>query len=204
MTDKPNLKIVGSGLPDHDGRRARSERNREKIVDALFLLIQDGDMDPSAARVADAAGVGLRTVFRHFEEMDALYQEMSTRLETEILPVVMTPWKAQDPQGRLKELIARRASIYERIMPLKIAANLRRFQSEHLMHGYRRFLTMERSGLLGILSDDIKADSELVSALEMVIGFQAWRRLRQDLEISAENAEAIIARTALALLADRA
>ena len=35
-----------------DGRRARSERSRQKIIDALFTLVQSGEMKPSAARVA--------------------------------------------------------------------------------------------------------------------------------------------------------
>ncbi len=204
MSKKPDLKVVPAELPDSDGRKARSERNREKIIDALFALVQKGDLDPSAAKVAEEAGVGLRTVFRHFEEMDGLYREMGSRLEAEILPVVRMPWTSQDLHGRLNELISRRASIYERIMPLKIASNLRRFQSDHLMLDYRRFLTMERAGLLGILPDHIKTDKMLVSALEMVVGFQSWRRLRQDQELSPDEAEAIIARTAKALLADTA
>ncbi|WP_084398707.1 TetR/AcrR family transcriptional regulator [Henriciella aquimarina] len=203
MTDKSRLSVVASNPPDRDGRKARSERSRLQIVDALFALIQDGEMEPSAASVAEQAGVGLRTVFRHFEDMDGLYREMTERLEAEILPIVMTPWQSSEWHDRLRELVARRAGIYERILPLKVASNLRRFSSPHLMNAYRRFLTMERAGLMGILPDDIKADETLLGALEMLTGFQAWRRMRQDQELSAEAAEAVILRTVEALLKDR-
>ena len=39
----------------------------------MMNLIEGGDLMPSAARVAEEAGVGLRTVFRHFDDMDSLY-----------------------------------------------------------------------------------------------------------------------------------
>lgn len=200
MTEKTRLSVVASDPPDSDGRKARSERSRLQIVDALFALIQEGDMDPSAARVAEAAGVGLRTVFRHFEDMDGLYGEMTNQLEAEILPVVMTPWSSTAWRERIRELVSRRAGIYERILPLKVAANLRRFSSAYLMQDYRRFLTMERAGLNGILPDEIRNDKSLVGALELVTGFQAWRRMRQDQDLSPQEAEAVVLRTVEALL----
>ena len=199
MTEKPNLRVVPPGEKESDGRRARSERSRTLIVDAFFTLIEAGDVDPGAARVAEQAGVGLRTVFRHFEDMDGLYAQVTERLEAEILPVVMTPWASTEWRGRLRELVARRAGIYERILPFKVAANLRRFQSDWLMAAYKRFLTMERSGLAGILPPAIRDDVELFSALEMATAFQTWRRMRQDQSLDPETAEAVLVRTVEAL-----
>ena len=60
-----------------DGRRLRSERNKQKIVTAMMELVREGDYDPSVASIAERAGVGLRTVFRHFDDVDTLYREMS-------------------------------------------------------------------------------------------------------------------------------
>ncbi|WP_300394549.1 TetR/AcrR family transcriptional regulator [Henriciella sp.] len=201
MSEKPDLSIVPPGSPDGDGRRARSERSRAQIVDAMLSLVSGGNMDPSAASVAGEAGVGLRTVFRHFEDMDGLYREMTSRLEAEILPVVMTPWESPDWRGRLRELVSRRAGIYERIMPIKVAANLRRFQSDWLMHDYKRFLTMERGGLYGLLSEQVREDENLFAALEMVTAFQTWRRMRQDQGLDPAQAEAVMSRTVEALIA---
>lgn len=201
MNEKPTLAVVPPETPDTDGRRARSERSRLQIVDALFRLIEGGNMDPGAANVAEEAGVGLRTVFRHFDDMDSLYREVTARLESEILPVVMTPWASMDWRERLAELVSRRAGIYECIMPFKVAANLRRFQSEWLMHDYRRFLTMERSGLYGILPEAIRMDKELCAALEMLTAFQTWRRMRQDQGLDPEQAEAVLKRSVEAMTA---
>ncbi|WP_018147777.1 TetR/AcrR family transcriptional regulator [Henriciella marina] len=201
MTEKPDIRLVSDDTSG-DGRKARSQRSREQIVDALFALIEAGDMDPSAASVAEEAGVGLRTVFRHFDDMDGLYREMSERLEREILPIVMTPWEAQGWRERIHELIGRRARIYERIMPLKIAAGLRRFASPQLGYAYRHFLIMEQAGLKNLLPQSILDDETLLGALELLTGFQAWRRLRQDQELSADKAERVLTRSVNALLRD--
>jgi AcrR family transcriptional regulator len=184
-----------------DGRRLRSERSREQIVDAMFELIREGDMGPSAARVAERAGVGLRTVFRHFEDMDSLYREMTERIEAEIMPLALRPFQAGDWRGRLGELMTRRAGLYERIFPFRVSGNLRRFQSEFLMDNHRRVLLFERSALQAILPDELVGDPILFGALDMVLGFQCWRRLRQDQEFSAEKAEAVVALTVERLIA---
>ncbi len=160
-------------------------------MEALFALIRAGDMVPRAAAVADAAGVSLRTVFRHFEDIESLYREMAERMEAELMPIVLAPFEARDWRGRLSELLSRRAEIYERVLPLRVAASLRRFQSPFLMDDYRRFLRLERTGLESILPAAITGDRTLFSALEMVTGFQAWRRMRQDQGLSPAEAEAV-------------
>jgi AcrR family transcriptional regulator len=171
-----------------DGRRQRSERSRVQIIEAMFDLIREGDMSPSAAKVADRARVGLRTVFRHFEDMDSLYVEMAERIMSEIMPKVFAPFEARDWRGRFFEHIARRIEIYEYIMPVRVSANLRRFQSRFLMEEYRRALLIERSGLEALMPAEINADKVLFAAIETAASFQTWRRLRQDSDLAPEDA----------------
>jgi AcrR family transcriptional regulator len=175
-----------------DGRRQRSERSRTQIVDALFALIREGDMNPSAARVAERAAVGQRTVFRLFEDMDSLFGEMAEQIQAEIMPIVLAPYTATDWKERLGEMVRRRADVYERIFPVRVSANLRRFQSRFLMDEYRRNLILERESLKAILPADRASDQQLVAALDVVTGFQAWRRLRQDQGLSAQEAQAVM------------
>lgn len=58
--------------PTPDGRRARGERNKSAVVAALLDLYESGEIHPSAARVADRAGVSERSVFRYFDDMGGL------------------------------------------------------------------------------------------------------------------------------------
>lgn len=183
-----------------DGRHLRSKRSRAKIVDALFDVIRAGDMNPSAAQLAAKANVGIRTVFRHFDDVDGLYREMAAQMEAEILPVLTEPYTSTDWQGQLFELIDRRAKIYETILPVKVAANLRRFQSEYLMQDYERSLTIERACLTAILPESVLADSTLLATLEMLTGFNTWCSLRQDQGLSAGQSRDVIAETTRKLI----
>lgn len=184
-----------------DGRKQRSERSRQAIVDAMLEIIMSGKMEPSAAEIAEKAGVSARTVFRHFEEMDSLYSEMTERMEAEILPIIQQPFTGEGWRAQLDQLLDRRAMIYERIMPLKIAASIRRFGSDYLMLNYQRFVHLERTGLEGVLPDSIRKDAALFSAVEMCAGFQTWRRLRQDQELSTDQAAKVV-RLAISRLVD--
>lgn len=183
-----------------DGRRLRSNRSRERIVHALIDLIRAGEMSPAAARVADKAQVGLRTVFRHFEEMDTLNREISAVIEAEIMPLIEEPFEGKGWRAQFDDLLDRRAYIYERIMPLKIAGSLQRFRSKFLMDDYNRFLRMEREGLKRILPQKIMNDTVLFQAIEMTTGFQTWRRLRQDQKLAPKESLAVLRYTADRLL----
>ncbi len=202
----PRTPGATASAPDEgvsDGRRLRSSRSREQIIRAMLALIRAGDMSPSAARVAEAAGISLRTVFRHFEEMDTLYREMTTVIEAEVRPLLERPLEGRTWRVRLDELVARRLDIYERILPLKVAGSVRRFQSDYLMEDYNRFLRLEHEGLLEVLPQKIIADRVLFASIEMVTAFQAWRRIRQDQGLPVKEAATVVRFTLDQLLAGR-
>ena len=79
----------------------------------MLELVGKGDFSPSAARVAEVAGVGLRSVFRHFEDMDALFREMSENIEARVLPIISQPPTGDTWQDRLMEIAERRAQVFE-------------------------------------------------------------------------------------------
>lgn len=192
MRDSDIRPFAGPAANDDssDGRRQRSERSRAQIIEALFTLIREGDMNPSAARVAERAAVGQRTVFRLFEDMDSLFGEMAERIQSEVMPIVLAPYVSTDWAERLAELVRRRADVFERIFPFRVSANLRRFQSRFLMDEYRRGLILERESLKVILPPHLLSNTRLVAALEVATGFHTWRRLRQDQGLAAEEAGA--------------
>lgn len=177
-----------------DGRRKRGDQSRRLIVEAMLQLVRGGEMSPSAVQVAERAGVGLRTVFRHFEEMEILYREMAEVIAAKVLPVINRPYASASWRQRLYEMIGRRIEIYEEIMPLKIAGSVLRFRSAFLMEDYRAHLRMEREGLEAIMPESVRKDVTQFRAIEMVTSFQAWRRLRQDQKLSVVEARRVMLR----------
>lgn len=172
---------------EEDGRKLRGEENRRRIVEAMLDITRSGITVPSAALIAEKAGVGVRTVFRHFEEMDTLYSEMAEQIGAHVLPVVMAPYTAKTWRGRLDELFERRFSAFEEILPLKVAGDHYRFRSAFLMEEYERYLKLERDTLDAVLPEKIKKDKKLAEALLMLASFQMWRQLRQDQRLTVQE-----------------
>jgi AcrR family transcriptional regulator len=177
-----------------DGRRARSRSSRAKIVAAMLDLVASGEVAPGAAQVAELAGVGLRSVFRHFKDMDALYREMTAAIEQQVLPIMLRPPEGDTWQQRLRDLAGRRAQIFETIMPFRISANVRRFESAYLMADYRRMLRLETEALNVHLPDNVLADSTGALGLNVILSFSTWRLLRHDQGLPVAEAEAIVRR----------
>ena len=86
------LNIVGSS----DGRRLRSERSQTAIIEAALTLMEEGTLVPTAQQIADRAGVGIRSFFRHFADMDSLFlaaDEMLLDVAAEIEHLLQKPWE---------------------------------------------------------------------------------------------------------------
>ncbi|MBT6422528.1 MAG: TetR family transcriptional regulator, partial [Porticoccaceae bacterium] len=57
-----------------DGRLLRSKKSRRLIIEAIIELIDEGFLIPTAQQVAERADVGIRSVFRHFDDMDDIFE----------------------------------------------------------------------------------------------------------------------------------
>lgn len=183
--------IEGDG-PHPDGRRERSRSSRGKIVRAMMDLIVKGNIDPSAAKVAEKAGVGLRSVFRHFDDKDSIFQEMDEILVAAYLPKMRAPFQSDSWKDQLFELVERRAKVNEAIAPFRIATSIQRFNSKMLMKNYRTLLRNEHKVLDTILPDHVRKDEQRARAILLATSFDTWRLFRQDEELSQKKTVEVI------------
>jgi len=194
-------KAKSEAEPRVDGRRERSRSSRARIVAAMLDLIDRGDLAPSAARVAEEAGVGLRTVFRQFDDMDTLYREMSETIAERVMPIVSAPYAGQDWRDDVRDIAARRVRVFETMLPFRLAANIKRYQSPFLMGQYGQVVALERDLLFRLLPDDVLADRVGREALCVALSFQTWRALRHDQGLTVEEAGAVTAQLVERLIA---
>ena len=176
-----------------DGRRLRAEASRARIVAAMLELIREGSPAPSAEAVAERAGVGLRTVFRLFNDMDSLYREMHAMMLARLVPIAAEPVVGETWRIRLRNLIHRRVRLFEEMMPFQVAADAHRARSPFLNKTHEGLVRLQRSMATALLPEEIKADPVLVEMMDLVMSFDAWRRLRLDQTLSTEQAERVIA-----------
>lgn len=199
---KPILNVVSSEGPNADGRVRRSELSRQKIISAVIALVEDGNMDPSAQEVADEASVGLRSVFRHFDDMDSLYSDVIAKMEQEIMPIVFAPYETIGWKAQLNERIDRRVTIYERLRNLLIFGRIRRYKSAVMAHDVNRVSKMQRNQLKEVLPKEVAADKMLFEALDVMTSFDAFRRLREDNGLSAKRAKEVMKDAVWRLIGD--
>lgn len=192
----PAAESLGAAV---DGRLRRTERSREAIVQALFDLVSEGDLRPAAHRVAERAGVGIRTVFRHFSEMDTLFAKMSERLQQEVQPMQDAAPPAGDVAARVRALARRRAALFERIAPYRRSGDLQRWRSPFLQQQHRATMRLLRRELTEWLPEIESAPMPLLDALDAALSFEVWDRLRG--AQGAGRAQAAMEEMALALVA---
>ena len=180
-----DLKALEPTVPD--GRRRRSQESRARVVAAMLDLVRDGDVAPSAERVAARAEVGLRTVFRHFKDMDSLYREMSVVIEGELTTALAIPLTGADWRSRLIELVHKRCLVFEKIAPFKRASNAHRHHSSFLEADHDHMVATARKNLRDILPSEISSDRELIESLDLLLSFEGWSRLRIEQRLSARD-----------------
>ncbi len=167
-----------------DGRRRRGQDNRARIVAAMLDIIRGGQVAPVAEEVAARADVGLRTVFRHFQDMESLYREMSVVIEAELVAVAERPLQSTAWRDRLVELVERRAMAFEKIAPFRQASDVFRHRSSFLRVDHARFVAILREILLRELPEDLAQDPERVEILDLLLSYEAWSRLRHEQGLS--------------------
>ena len=191
------------GKPPLDGRRQRTVDSRARIIGAMMQLAQSGQINLSAELVAEQANVGLRTVFRHFKDMDSLYREMSLAIEARLRDEVSLAFVAADWRGRMRELVGRRAEVFEKITPFKRAEAAHRHRSRWLDQDAARLTKLLRQIMRDVLPTAVADDSTLFEALDLALSFEAWDRLRREQGLEVVQARAVLDRVVDALLADQ-
>lgn len=97
-----------------DGRRARRDRNRERVVDAMLELYREGDLRPSVSAVAERSGVSHRSVFRYFEDLDELCRVAVERQLMATIDLWSVPETGVGPfEERLARLVEQRMALYD-------------------------------------------------------------------------------------------
>jgi AcrR family transcriptional regulator len=182
-----------------DGRRLRSAASRDRIINAVIELVDEDQGIPGAEIIAARAKVGLRSVFRHFGDMDGLYVAVIDRIGRRYTHLTL-PYRAGDWQGQIFEAMDRRMGMFETVLPYRRAADMHRQRSPLLSHGLDALTMMLRARLDGIVPADVKADAVWFEQLDLWLSLEAYGRLRDRQQLPHDRAAAVIGAAVAALL----
>lgn len=166
-----------------DGRRARGIRTRDAIVSALMDLIAGGDIAPTAQRIADRAGVSVRSVYQHFTDVEGLYADASART----FDWVQSVTKEVDPgwplKRRIDEFAVTRSATLEMLTPFSRAARLIEPTSAAIRQNRLEMQRWGRDRIARIFAAELDqlegpARSSLLAAMDTLSSAEAWEHLR--------------------------
>ena len=175
-----------------DGRRLRSERTRLAIINAALALQKEGFLVPTAQQISDRAGVLIRTFFRHFEDMEALFKAADSQFREFYEALFLGGDREGTFEERLDRIVDRRADAFEEVWNFALGTQAQLWRYETLRENYSRNQRGLRQNLqdwlpeLGTLAYD---DRETVDAMT---SFEMWHRLRSHQGLSKEGSVRIV------------
>ena len=175
-----------------DGRVKRSERSRKAIIDGMLALVEQGCYIPTAQQVADEAGISIRTVFRHFSEMEQLYKE----LDEASRPSYEAHFVNQDCSGslalRISRIVDTRIKGYVEIFHLEKATHALLWRSAITKENYQDNQKLLRRGLFKMLPELKVKDSQIQELADALTSFEFFERLHTFQELSIEECTTIL------------
>lgn len=189
-----------------DGRTARAERTRAAIVEAHLALISEGDLRPTGERIAERAGISLRTLWTNFKDMETLFEASGE----EVLRQQDAAHRSISPTlplaKRVDAFCRQRARLLQLIAPSARAAQMREPVSEQLRRNRMKHVARVRAEVELLFAAELEragpGREQLVNALLAASMWSTWSMLRDGLGLGVDQARAVMARTVAALLAD--
>jgi TetR/AcrR family transcriptional regulator, regulator of autoinduction and epiphytic fitness len=188
-----------------DGRTIRAERTRQALVDALLGLLDGGELSPTAAAIAERAGVSERSLFQHFPDREALFEAVARQQYERVIPT-LRPVDASLPLAeRIDQFTRQRARLYELIGGVRRAA----LRIEHESPAVAGWLTTARRAKAAEAERVFRRELEAIppdereplrAALVAVCAWPAWDSWRTHQGLGMSRARAAMAAAIGALL----
>src|SRR4051794_7123423 len=169
-------------MPDESGRVRQRRRTRAAIVDAATELLRRGGPTPGVNEIAEAADVSRRTIYQYFPTVEQLLLDATLGIlsESSVEDAIDAADTGKDAGQRVAAMIRELSGMSSETLPLgrslirlTVDAPAADGDVAAPRRGYRRVAWLERA--LEPLRDDLDEErfDRLVSALSMVVGWEA-------------------------------
>jgi AcrR family transcriptional regulator len=192
-----------AGSTIQHGRSAQRRRTRDAIVEATSRLLAAG-ADPSVNDIAEAADVSRRTVYMHFPTLDQLLLDATLGAMNTDVDAALSTMPDVDVRTRLALMvdavsrsIAESLPLGRKLIKLTVDTPI---PDDAPKRGYRRIQWIEHA--LDPVRAPLAPDrfERLVSALALVISFEAFIVLFDVRGLDIDQAREVVLSTALAIL----
>ena len=176
-----------------DGRRLRSERSRRAIIDSSLALIAEGNLVPTAQQISERAGVGIRSFFRHFADMEDLFATVDEQYRESTEALFIGGDREGTIEERILHAVERRADGYDDQRNVVLSVAAQSWRSSVMRKNYARY----QRGLRKDLDDwlpELRTLSRIQrEAVDAIASFEMWHRLREHQGLGKNHAIEVVA-----------
>lgn len=186
--------VANEGMTDEDsafdGRRARRDRNRAAVIDALFVLLDEGVVPPPTEAIAERAGVSVSSIFRYFESLDDLQAQTIDQYFERFAPRFEIPSIGSGPlEDRIGRLVDARLTLYRSVAPVARLARSRALDHPRLAATLADTRAMFAGQIRTHFANEIGhltrgEGDDLVALVDALTAFESWDLLRSTHERS--------------------
>ena len=184
-----------------DGRSLRAARSRQLIVDTFLDLLGGGEAQPTVQMVSDRSGVSMSTVWRLFDDVEALHSvAIATQVER-VSPMIVDIDPTGPLEDRVKRLVDSRAKLYESITPIRRFALRLASSSAPIRADLRLANEFCRAQVAEVFDSELAGKGpSTVEVADAVTSWDAWDRFRSGQGLSVRRTKAAISGALLSLL----
>lgn len=178
-----------------DGRAARSLRTRQALANAMLALLYEGNLRPTAEQIAERAGISVRNVFQHFNDLESLLLAVAELQRKRVAGLLEPIAPAGALKDRIATLVAQRTRFLETVAPVRRAALLVEPFSPEVGRRLRHLRALLRRQILIVFGPELRRcprarRRELAAALAAAGSFALWETLRRHQGLSKIRASA--------------
>jgi AcrR family transcriptional regulator len=175
-----------------DGRRQRSERSKQAIIDASLELMEEGILVPTAQLISERAGVGIRSFFRHFADMETLFATIEEQKRESTEALFVGGDRAGSLEERILQATERHADGYENQKNIILSTSAQSWRYQVLRKNYARYQRGLRKDLDDWLPELKQLPRVQREAVDAVASFEMWHRLREHQGLSKKQSIEIV------------
>lgn len=183
-----------------DGRRLRAVRTRARILEALLELLDEGRPEPTAAEIAERAGVALRSIAQHFNTREQLLAALAEKHMAR-LPPTEPAASTGTFEERLSSFVSARTKTLEASVAIRGIGRTAEGRFEAISSAFKEVGKQRRKELQRFFSAELGAqEAWALEAADATSSGAFWDSLRQTQGLSVKRAGAVVQETLRRLL----
>lgn len=188
-----------------DGRAARKAATRAAIADALLDLVAEGQLRPTAREIATRAGISLRSVYHHFDDLEDLFCVAARRQFDRIAPMLAPAAETGTLHERVAGVVRRRVELYQQLGAIRHATELQAPFSPTLQRLAANAHARGREELEKVFASELvtldrATGARVLAAIDAMTTGNAWDLLRTQHGLTASDSERAMTDAVIAVL----